>query len=47
MFTFWVLSNVGSAAVSRLQAVSRRLCTELEREKDLELRLALTLKQNL
>ncbi|KAF4793523.1 hypothetical protein TURU_110616 [Turdus rufiventris] len=35
------------AAVSRLQAVSRRLCTELEREKDLELRLALTLKQNL
>ncbi|NXL69205.1 CFA74 protein, partial [Leptocoma aspasia] len=35
------------AAVSRLQAVSSRLCTELETEKDLELRLALTLKQNL
>ncbi|XP_038016031.1 cilia- and flagella-associated protein 74 [Motacilla alba alba] len=35
------------AAVSRLQAVSSRLCTELEREKELELRLALTLKQNL
>ncbi|XP_041275777.1 cilia- and flagella-associated protein 74 [Onychostruthus taczanowskii] len=35
------------AAVSRLQAMSSRLCTELEREKELELRLALTLKQNL
>ncbi|NXO67400.1 CFA74 protein, partial [Phainopepla nitens] len=35
------------AAVSRLQAVSRRLCTELETEKELELTLALTLKQNL
>ncbi|NXP62664.1 CFA74 protein, partial [Chloropsis cyanopogon] len=35
------------AAVSRLQAVSSRLCTELEREKELELELALTLKQNL
>ncbi|NWW66892.1 CFA74 protein, partial [Ifrita kowaldi] len=35
------------AAVSRLQAVSSRLCTELEREKELELRIALTLKQNL
>ncbi|XP_032935698.1 cilia- and flagella-associated protein 74 [Catharus ustulatus] len=35
------------AAVSRLQAVSSRLCTELEKEKELELRLALTLKQNL
>ncbi|NWV02969.1 CFA74 protein, partial [Ptilonorhynchus violaceus] len=35
------------AAVSRLQAMSRRLCTELEREKELELRIALTLKQNL
>ncbi|KAM3659660.1 cilia- and flagella-associated protein 74 [Ammospiza maritima maritima] len=35
------------AAVSRLQAVSSRLCTELEREKELELSLALTLKQNL
>ncbi|XP_066420300.1 cilia- and flagella-associated protein 74 isoform X1 [Molothrus aeneus] len=35
------------AAVSRLQAVSSRLCTELEREKELELTLALTLKQNL
>ncbi|KAL2296459.1 hypothetical protein Nmel_015777, partial [Mimus melanotis] len=35
------------AAVSRLQAMSSRLCAELEREKELELRLALTLKQNL
>ncbi|XP_031987594.1 cilia- and flagella-associated protein 74 isoform X4 [Corvus moneduloides] len=35
------------AAVSRLQALSSRLCTELEREKELELRIALTLKQNL
>ncbi|NXY32822.1 CFA74 protein, partial [Pomatorhinus ruficollis] len=35
------------AAVSRLQAVSSRLCTELEREKEQELRLALTQKQNL
>ncbi|NXQ33632.1 CFA74 protein, partial [Alaudala cheleensis] len=35
------------AAVSRLQAVSSRLCTELERERELELTLALTLKQNL
>ncbi|NWV35947.1 CFA74 protein, partial [Grantiella picta] len=35
------------AAVSRLQAMSNRLCTELEREKELELRIALTLKQNL
>ncbi|NWX37692.1 CFA74 protein, partial [Notiomystis cincta] len=35
------------AAVSRLQAVSSRLCAELEREKELELRTALTLKQNL
>ncbi|NWU34407.1 CFA74 protein, partial [Hylia prasina] len=35
------------AAVSRLQAVSSRLCAELEREKEQELRLALTQKQNL
>ncbi|NXI30976.1 CFA74 protein, partial [Sterrhoptilus dennistouni] len=35
------------AAVSRLQAMSRRLCTELEREKERELRLAVTQKQNL
>ncbi|NXY07594.1 CFA74 protein, partial [Pteruthius melanotis] len=35
------------AAVSRLQAMSSRLYTELEREKELELRIALTLKQNL
>ncbi|NWI79063.1 CFA74 protein, partial [Dryoscopus gambensis] len=35
------------AAVSRLQAMSSRLCTELEREKELELRIALTLKENL
>ncbi|NXT65490.1 CFA74 protein, partial [Chaetops frenatus] len=34
-------------AVSRLQAMSSRLCTELEREKELELTLALTLKQHL
>ncbi|XP_064253226.1 cilia- and flagella-associated protein 74 isoform X2 [Passer domesticus] len=34
-------------SVSRLQAASSRLCTELETEKELELRLALTLKQNL
>ncbi|NWV77449.1 CFA74 protein, partial [Dasyornis broadbenti] len=40
-----VAGNV--AAVSRLQAMSSRLCTELEREKELELRIALTLKQNL
>ncbi|XP_063273428.1 cilia- and flagella-associated protein 74 isoform X2 [Prinia subflava] len=36
-----------SAAVSRLQAMSSRLCTELEREKEHELRLALTQKQSL
>ncbi|NWU19802.1 CFA74 protein, partial [Dyaphorophyia castanea] len=35
------------AAVSRLQAMSSRLCTELEREKELELRIALALKENL
>ncbi|NXJ24530.1 CFA74 protein, partial [Dicrurus megarhynchus] len=35
------------AAVSRLQAMSSRLCAELEREKELELRIALALKQNL
>ncbi|NWW35247.1 CFA74 protein, partial [Panurus biarmicus] len=35
------------AAVPRLQAMSSRLCTELERDKEQELRLALTLKQNL
>ncbi|NXO31834.1 CFA74 protein, partial [Cisticola juncidis] len=35
------------AAVSRLQAMSSRLCTELEREKEQELRLALTQKQSL
>ncbi|XP_039940700.1 cilia- and flagella-associated protein 74 isoform X5 [Hirundo rustica] len=35
------------AAVSRLQAVSSRLCAELETEKERELRLALTHKQNL
>ncbi|NXA02992.1 CFA74 protein, partial [Sapayoa aenigma] len=35
------------AALSRLQAVSNRLCTELEREKELELIIALKLKQNM
>ncbi|NXG10411.1 CFA74 protein, partial [Sakesphorus luctuosus] len=35
------------AALSRLQAVSSRLCTELEREKELELIIALKLKQNM
>ncbi|NWT59324.1 CFA74 protein, partial [Erythrocercus mccallii] len=35
------------AAVSRLKAFSTRLFTELEREKEQELRLALTQKQNL
>ncbi|NXF11691.1 CFA74 protein, partial [Smithornis capensis] len=34
------------AALSRLRAVSKRLCTELEREKELELVIALKLKQN-
>ncbi|XP_075028392.1 cilia- and flagella-associated protein 74 [Calonectris borealis] len=34
------------AALSRLQAMHRRLCTELEKEKDLELKIALTLKEN-
>ncbi|XP_015504060.1 cilia- and flagella-associated protein 74 isoform X2 [Parus major] len=34
-------------SVSHLQAMSSRLFTELEREKELELRLALILKQNL
>ncbi|NXY13595.1 CFA74 protein, partial [Atrichornis clamosus] len=35
------------AAVSRLRAMSSRLCTELEKEKEFELRIALTLQQNL
>ncbi|NWZ73748.1 CFA74 protein, partial [Acrocephalus arundinaceus] len=35
------------AAVSRLQAMSSRLCIELETEKERELRLALRQKQNL
>ncbi|XP_021273277.1 cilia- and flagella-associated protein 74 isoform X3 [Numida meleagris] len=34
------------AAVFRLQAMHRRLCTELEDEKDFELRIALTLKES-
>ncbi|KAM9217792.1 cilia- and flagella-associated protein 74 [Leptosomus discolor] len=34
------------AALSRLQATHRRLRTEIEREKDLELEIALTLKGN-
>ncbi|XP_075376617.1 cilia- and flagella-associated protein 74 isoform X3 [Mycteria americana] len=36
-----------SAALSRLQAMRRRLCTELEKEKDFELKTALTLKENM
>ncbi|XP_061869134.1 cilia- and flagella-associated protein 74 [Colius striatus] len=35
------------AALSRLRAMHRRLCAELEREKDFELKIALTLKGNL
>ncbi|NWI60168.1 CFA74 protein, partial [Calyptomena viridis] len=35
------------AALSRLEAVSNRLCTELEREKELELIIALKLKQSM
>ncbi|XP_074017705.1 cilia- and flagella-associated protein 74 [Numenius arquata] len=35
------------AALSRLRAVHRRLCTELEKEKDLELQISLTLKENM
>ncbi|NWW50351.1 CFA74 protein, partial [Pedionomus torquatus] len=35
------------AALSRLQAMRRRLCTELEKEKDFELQISLTLKENL
>ncbi|KAM7083728.1 LOW QUALITY PROTEIN: cilia- and flagella-associated protein 74 [Ciconia maguari] len=35
------------AALSRLQAMHRRLCTELEKEKDFELKMALTLKENM
>ncbi|XP_075577713.1 cilia- and flagella-associated protein 74 [Pelecanus crispus] len=35
------------AALSRLQAMRRRLCTELEKEKDFELKIALTLKENM
>ncbi|XP_074781112.1 cilia- and flagella-associated protein 74 isoform X1 [Athene noctua] len=34
------------AALSCLQATHRRLCTELEKEKDFELKIALTLKDN-
>ncbi|XP_072210086.1 cilia- and flagella-associated protein 74 isoform X2 [Excalfactoria chinensis] len=34
------------AAVFRLQAMHRRLCTELENEKNFELKIALTLKEN-
>ncbi|XP_064027990.1 cilia- and flagella-associated protein 74 isoform X2 [Pogoniulus pusillus] len=35
-----------SAALSYLQAVHRRLCTELEKEKELEMKITLTLKEN-
>ncbi|XP_074465743.1 cilia- and flagella-associated protein 74 isoform X7 [Larus michahellis] len=36
-----------SAALSRLQAMRRRLCTELENEKDFEFQIFLTLKENM
>ncbi|XP_009982949.1 PREDICTED: uncharacterized protein CFAP74, partial [Tauraco erythrolophus] len=35
------------AALCRLQAMHRRLCTELEKEKDFEWKIALTLKENM
>ncbi|XP_074465737.1 cilia- and flagella-associated protein 74 isoform X3 [Larus michahellis] len=35
------------AALSRLQAMRRRLCTELENEKDFEFQIFLTLKENM
>ncbi|NXK20566.1 CFA74 protein, partial [Arenaria interpres] len=35
------------AALSRLRAMRRRLCTELEKEKDFELQISLTLKENM
>ncbi|NWX72172.1 CFA74 protein, partial [Alca torda] len=35
------------AALSRLQAMRRRLCTELENEKDFEFHIFLTLKENM
>ncbi|NXQ80170.1 CFA74 protein, partial [Nyctibius grandis] len=35
------------AALSRLQAMHRRLCTELEKEKDFELKIALTLQEKM
>ncbi|XP_074970392.1 cilia- and flagella-associated protein 74 [Phalacrocorax aristotelis] len=35
------------AALSRLWAMHRQLCTELEKEKDFELKIALTLKENM
>ncbi|XP_010014079.1 PREDICTED: uncharacterized protein CFAP74, partial [Nestor notabilis] len=35
------------AALSSLQAVRRRLCIELEQEKDLELKIALTIKNDM
>uniref|UniRef100_A0A8C3BZ28 Cilia and flagella associated protein 74 n=1 Tax=Cairina moschata TaxID=8855 RepID=A0A8C3BZ28_CAIMO len=35
------------AALFRLRAVHRRLCTELEDEEDFELKIALTLKENM
>uniref|UniRef100_A0A8C8EAL6 Cilia and flagella associated protein 74 n=1 Tax=Otus sunia TaxID=257818 RepID=A0A8C8EAL6_9STRI len=35
------------AALSRLQAMHRRLCTELQKEKDFELKIALTLEDNM
>ncbi|XP_009459278.1 PREDICTED: uncharacterized protein CFAP74 [Nipponia nippon] len=39
--------RIVDAALSRLQAMHRRLCTELEKEKDFELKIALTLKENM
>lgn len=35
-----------SAAVGRLQAVSRRLCTELENERDLQVKILAALKES-
>ncbi|XP_069638834.1 cilia- and flagella-associated protein 74 isoform X2 [Haliaeetus albicilla] len=35
------------AALSCLQAMHKRLCTELEKEKDFELKIGLTLKENM
>lgn len=41
-----LLSRHSSAAVGRLQAVSRRLCTQLENERDLQSKILATLKES-